>query len=265
MRNELTHFLKQRDVTKLDVEQFIAQTAWVQMPVVDRLQALAHRVEQAMSAHPPDEQFLALRRIYTRALAEAPHDPWLWHAWGSKAAARALQSARLGTSRWMWTEVEEALERAMRLAPGHPDLAFAYAKVLYDNPSRSATDALPWFRQVLGFAPDHQSARLFVGHCLQQLGRWQEAADTYEALLAESSDGPAPLPVHANWAHCLQQLGQSQRAQAAFSQIFDVLETLPPERCVEALESLDSMDAFPPQLVERWQGMLTTYWRSSML
>jgi tetratricopeptide (TPR) repeat protein len=268
MRQVLLQFIQRRIVSglePLDLDAFLAETEWLRMPVVERLRVLAHVIEQRAQSEQPEDQFTALRPLYIRALQDSPHDPWLWHAWGERASALAARTEARSAARWMWGEAERSLERATRLAPGHPDLLFAYAKALYDDPERAARMALPWFERVLAFSPGHRSARLFLGHCLQQLERWEEAIAAYEALLQEPGAGASLISVQANWANCLQQLGQRDRADAAYSEILRTLDQLPPEHCDEALASLESVGAFPPQLVEHWESMVERVWNASVV
>jgi tetratricopeptide (TPR) repeat protein len=268
MRQTLTQFIQRRGIADSgspNLDLYLSETHWLSLPAVERLRVLAHVMEQKVQARPPEEQFATLRPVFVRALTESPHDPWLWHAWGERAAALAVRVEARGPRRWMWREAQQSFERAMRLAPGHADLAFAYAKSLYDDAELGARLALEWFEQVLAFSPTHRSARLFLGHCLQQLGRWEEAAEAYETLLRDSGVGLTMLSVRANWAHCLQQLGRGQQADAAYSEILALLDQLPPERCEEALTSLEDGAAFPPQLVERWEGMVARAWTSAVV
>jgi tetratricopeptide (TPR) repeat protein len=116
----------------------------------------------------------------TRATALAPADPEAWAALGTILLDR-------GKSR----EAIEALTRALAGLPGLPDLLHPLAGALMDQGDFAAAEGR--LREVLAHArvgnyppPKAAMARLDLGYCLQELGRWDEALPNYRMAVEQS-------------------------------------------------------------------------------
>jgi hypothetical protein len=90
--------------------------------------------------------------------------------------------------------------------------------------------ALAWYERALFVDPSHGWASLYRAHCLHDLERWAEAADTYSAVDPSFLVGPrAGRYEHLleSRAFCRWRAGETGRAQAEFEELLDRWERNP--------------------------------------
>lgn len=128
------------------------------------------------------------------------------------AACSNLAQALTETGRYA-----EAAAEYRRLLELQPSAAarntLARALVQYADADPSATacydEAAALLQQAWQAAEDPTAARLALAYCERKRGRWTEAADHYEAVLAFRSDNAA---AHNDLANCYNQLGRITEA-----------------------------------------------------
>src|SRR5262249_55967768 len=157
----------------------------------ERLRRLGIRLESRLSWREEQPRaWLALDRLYAAALQLNPRDAFvhLSRAISTKEHAEGLLHS--GVTRDAWTDSSlrrmmrvayEAASAAMDLMPADVDVLYTMGDLCYVDPDRGPGEALPWYESALEQDPSAGWALLYRAHCLQDLGRWREAADAYDA------------------------------------------------------------------------------------
>jgi tetratricopeptide (TPR) repeat protein len=116
----------------------------------------------------------------TRATALAPADPEAWAALGTILLDRGKSPAAAA-----------ALTRALAALPARPDILHPLACALMDQGEFAAAETR--LREVLAHArvgnyppAEAAMARLDLGCCQQELGRWEEALQNYRSAIEQS-------------------------------------------------------------------------------
>ncbi|KAF1700966.1 tetratricopeptide repeat protein [Pseudoxanthomonas suwonensis] len=190
---------------------------------------------------------------YRIALRASPEDVAAWHDY----AVALLQAGRAG-------EAAGALQEALRIAPGHPDLllamaqarqragqhagalesAIAAADAAPDNPLawllRGRLEALAGagaaeasLRRAVALEPRLDEAWHYLGEVLQRQGRWDEAAQAYRQAM-RSQPGEV-----MNIGICAEQAGHWEQARQAYRSMCGLY----PERrdCLARLARIEAM------------------------
>jgi tetratricopeptide (TPR) repeat protein len=115
--------------------------------------------------------FEEAEKVLRRGLKVFAGNPETWCALGSVLLMRGDRDG-----------AERAFARALVERPGHPSALFGQACVWRDNAEFArAADA---YQQVLRHVPDWAEARLQLGYCLLELGRWDDALSALRAAVA---------------------------------------------------------------------------------
>ena len=116
------------------------------------------------------------------------------------------------------TAAVHALRRAYTLAPDTPGLRMDLGTALLSLGDESVTGK-PQFNEAIELFASHwrseakpAAARLMLAYALAQFGRWSEAMEHYEGILADPMSLPVELKAHSNAGNCCNQLGRMEDA-----------------------------------------------------
>ncbi len=258
------------DVERIDLRAFLATAAEVtRLAPVEVLRRLAIHLESELgTGEQVLRSWLAVDRVYRTALRIEPRNADVHDSRGITAQTFAASckdldgawsDARAG--RRMLGVAQGAAAMVLELLPDDPCSAYRLGNLSYEDPDRSIPDALTWFERALALDPRHGWSRLFRAHCLQDLGRWAEAAASYDGL------DPAFFVEERAWryevvlearAYCRLEAGDAEAAEAAFDALLTRWESNP--QLAEAAwgRYVGRAAAGPlPSLLPRWQALFS--------
>jgi tetratricopeptide (TPR) repeat protein len=198
-----------------------------------------------------------LRELYRAARARDGADARVPRSWAT-AAIHSHDIVPAAARRDLLTEAARVAGEAIALDPGDADLYYALGLALYADEERVVDDAEHAFRRATELDPEHAPARLYLGHCLEDRGRWSEALEQFrgvdEARLGAAFDGAQPWRIgrlREAMATCLLELGRMAEAEHAVELFLDYAERAAPDD----LESPEHLAAraglLPDRLAER--------------
>ena len=157
------------------------------------------------------------------------------------------------------------LARALTETGRHGEAAVEYRRLLELQPSAAARNALAraliqcadadasaahhydeaaaLLQQTWQAADDPAAARLTLAHCHRRRGRWTEAADHYQAVLALRPGNPA---AHNELANCYNQLGRITEAILHYRETYRLAPDFP-EALASVLACLNYDPNCPPE------------------
>ncbi len=177
------------------------------------LVGLRHR-EVFNNSIPVDEGERATEQL-ERAVAL---DPSFAEAWAALSDVRSLLYL-LGRdrSRDNLERIRAAVENALRLAPGLPEVHLAQARVLY-RIDRDYARALEVLRRVESALANRADAAFFFGTVLRRQGRWQESVAAYrEAMRLDPRSDQVPTQLALSYVYLRdypRALEEAERALA---------------------------------------------------
>jgi tetratricopeptide (TPR) repeat protein len=256
-------------VERIDLRAFLATASEVtRLAPVEVLRRLAIHLESelAWTGEQVLRSWLAVDRVYRAALRIEPRDVDVHDSRGITAQAFAAACMNLEGA---WSDAQAgrrilavahgAAAVARELLPDDPYSAHRIGKILYDDPDGAVADALTWFERALALDPLHGWSRLFRAHCLQDVGRWAEAAAAYHALDAaffvEERAWRYEFVLEA-CAHCRLEAGELAAAEAAFDALLMRWESNPHLAREAWGRYIERAAAGPlPSLLPRWQAL----------
>ncbi|WP_109143522.1 tetratricopeptide repeat protein [Bradyrhizobium sp. SUTN9-2] len=161
-------------------------------------------LDQAIAAHRSGNLSEA-ERAYTTILK------------GSRTHAVALHMlGLLHAQRGHFADAEPLLKKAARVDPGNPDVLFNYANVLraLDKPD----DALVWLAKVIALAPNFADAHLNRGAILIARQQVRDAIAEFDRAIAIAPSSAA----FANRGSALQQLGRLEEARDSYARAIEL-------------------------------------------
>lgn len=204
----------------LDLEVYLRDTAHIELPIPRRLRGLAWEFHSW--------SWPALKRIYVRALRDDPDDAWTYALMGADCAHAAAFAHPPSDS--LFDEAYGYFGRARTLSPEDGEMRYMEAYALFFDDRADYGEALVLFDEALVLAKDHEWALLYRAHCLQNLKRWHDAIEAYDAVPRAAFQGPdssrMDLLVEAR-ARCLWQSGNVGEATAEFERILTRYESQP--------------------------------------
>lgn len=139
---------------------------------------------------------------FRRALDQQPDFP-------EAALNRGLALDVLGRREEALRLLREAVEKHPEFAPGHLGLGRLYYS------SGDLQPALAFFRNALALDPSTWEPYHFIGKCLWDLGRREEARDYYLAARKRGGEAPALL---ADLARAYEEAGELERAESVLEE-----------------------------------------------
>lgn len=245
------------DFTGLDLEGYLQRTAGFSLSAVERLRQLAIFLERECSTGYPAKDWAVLRRVYDFGATINPSDHALWWSRGITAThlAEIQSDPRLADPRLaeeLFAEGEAACRKALELAPGNAGILYSLGFNAYLNPRRKVGEAREWFTAALGKEPGHVMARLYLGHCCQDDGEWQEALDVYSGVDQEqlARDWPRwrTVKLREQIAFCCLKCGLRDESILRFQEVLSEYATIESDQLWEL--------AAPDELVEVATGVL---------
>jgi tetratricopeptide (TPR) repeat protein len=183
------------ETERIDLDAFLRETDRIAIDPAERLRLLAVEIESKACG------WGALERVYQRALQRAPNDPWVNASRGISAAfvVHALSLSPDKVAR-LQREAYRSLTRAVDLDPNDAQISYALGHTVSMDDSIEDTaaqeQALEHFDRALAIDPNHAWARLYRAHCLQDLGRWNEAIEAYDRVPRAAFMGPKSWRIH---------------------------------------------------------------------
>jgi tetratricopeptide (TPR) repeat protein len=165
-----------------------------------------------------------VKAIYDAALRHHPDHPDVLTSLAIDAAENA-ERAEGDAAAALWRTAHTAAERALAVAPTDAHGWFVRGRVRYDDPAVPVTDALADLEAAVQLDPTHGEARMFVGHSLRDLHRWDEAAAAFAAVDRAAVVYDA-YRVDELQADCLLRAGRVEEATARFAAALDAMEPL---------------------------------------
>lgn len=215
------HAHRQELKPDLDLEVYLRDTAHIELSIPRRLRGLGWEFHSW--AWP------ALKRIYTRALRDDPNDARTFALMGADCAHAAAIAHPPADS--LFDEAYGYFSRARALAPSDVVVSCMNAYALYRDGRGNRTEvALELYDEALTLEPNDEWALLYRAHCLQNLKRWDDAIEAYDAVPRGMFQGPESglmdLLVEER-ARCLWLSGKVKEAKAEFERILTRYESQP--------------------------------------
>ena len=195
--------------------------------------------------------------LYAEAVRRDPMDPRLRYSWALAAynyADFVPESDRAS----MIHDAARLAEDAVRAAPDDPYAHYVLGLALYDDETRPVADAEREFRRAVELRPGFAAARLYLGHALQDLGRWDEAltemqAVSDEGLMAEfgSLQRWRVAKLREQVAVCLLRLGRIAEAEHATEEFLHIAEQAEPSDLQPPEQLLELASLVPERMAAR--------------
>ncbi len=152
------------------------------------LPGLLRAAQAALAAGRPEDAL----RLSQEAVAIAPEDP----------TAHVVRGIALGAYGDV-SSAEEALRRALELAPGHLEATIALTRVLFST--GRAESGLEMAASLVERSPADPDLWMHFGLLIAETGRYQEAVACFERVVALE---PTSVPGHQNLAAALRDSGR---------------------------------------------------------
>jgi hypothetical protein len=217
------------ELESLDVTSFLRRTATIDLPPEERLRRLAIHVETSLACSVEQPRaWLAHDRLYRAALDLNPGAPGV-HTSRAVSAREHAEGLRLDLSVEAWREsalrrrmmraARQELQEAIALDRDDADALLQLGHHCYFDPDEDKVEAIRWYQESIDREPKLGWALLYRAHCLQDLERWREAADAYDAVPPDSFLGPTSWRYEhllEQRAYCWWRAGETERAICEF-------------------------------------------------
>jgi tetratricopeptide (TPR) repeat protein len=218
------------DITDVDIERYLHDTEAYSTSASERLRQLAIYMSEHGKTGDPADDWAPLRKIYERAHELDPNDPSVLSSWGISATNYAKDADNENDRNSILADAEAAHKKAAALDPRNADIAYALGTTLYADKGRDVSEALQWFQRALELQSDHYMAQMYVGHCLQDMGKWKEALEAYlhvdQDMLAREWPAWRSAKLKAQIALCHLRVGARHAASEAFVKLLNDLEKI---------------------------------------
>ncbi len=190
-----------------DVERFEEGTVDFGAPLGERLRWLAIWAEGMV-------EWSVLETLYSHAQGSDEACADILHSWGLAALHEAWRADSEDDRRELISKAREVIGQGIELDPGDSGLYCLMGRVLCHDRSMPKEEAIDRFREALSIDPDSFLARMFLAHCLQDLGCWEEALDEFRKIDPDTAkddyEDPTSvlLKLEEHMGHCLTKLGR---------------------------------------------------------
>lgn len=190
--------------------------------------------------------------MYRRAADLCPGDASVLQSW-AVAATNYADMVSQESRRAVLLEAQRVAREGLEHAPECADLHYTLGLAAYMDDSLPVEDAEHEFRLALQYRPGHTAARLYLAHCLQDVGQWHDALrmlrEMDEAAVVDAF-GTAQqwrvLKIKEQIATCLFRLGRDSDATDATERFVEAAERSGPGE----LEPVDALLSFASRLPE---------------
>jgi len=207
------------EAEKVNLKSFLQDTVHLDLSPQERLRQLAIFLEPELSWS--YRAWLALDRIYTTALSLSPDDQFV-HRSRAISAQESAEYLEDTQAKKIWDIAWRSAYKAQNLAPTDVNVQYTLGSLCYRDTTRSVGEALQYFEAALAEDDNHQWARLYRAHCLQDLGKWLDAYHVYSqvkaAFFTEFRAWRYDLLLEQK-AYCLWQSGDLQGATKEFKKL----------------------------------------------
>jgi tetratricopeptide (TPR) repeat protein len=236
--------------------KFFAATRALEGTCAERLRKLAiwHSKEYPASSI---GDWKTLEILYRHAATLAPEDPRIPHSRGISALQLAQVLDARDDSRQMYCAARRSFEEALRIDPSSADTMYLLGLSCYFENESDTSEAKRWFLRALDAEPGMARARLYLAHCLQDEGAWQEALDEYERVdEVQLSSEIQAWHVNRLWeqmGYCCMKLERIEESIRLFDLVLEKYENADPDNLPEELIGYPSelIDAATSELADK--------------
>ena len=148
----------------------------------------------------------------------------------------------------MYCVAKRSFEEALRIDPSSADTMYLLGLTCYFESENDTSEARQWFLRALDADPAMARARLYLAHCLQDEGKWQEALNEYERVNLKQLSYEMQ-PWHLNrlreqMGYCCMRLGRKEDSIRLFELVLGQYENADPDNLP------DDLIGYPSELID---------------
>lgn len=245
--------LKIEDAERIDLRGFLRDTAEVELPAQRRLAELGFSLMSELPGLPVRRAWAAVSRVYEEALRIEASDALVYCLQGLAAIERAIVEQE-EERRWLLDMGLQVIRQGLTIDAEDAELHYLLGYALYDDGAKQAERALASFEAALLWDSGHRWALLHKAYCLQDLERWERAAEAYEQVPRERFQGLISWRMDLlieQRAWCLLKSGRQRDAREDFERLLTRYEREPRLAEWMTLQYFESALAWFPDLEPR--------------
>lgn len=274
-----TSFLQDADIeiSQAKLDKYLLTTKSIALSNAEKLRRLAIQLENETLS----EGWLGLNRIYQLAVKEDSGDLCVFKSWAI-SLLQLFQYEKVSKSnnkelKSIADEALKAIEDAISLAPNDAECWYIKGLIIYYFPdtSSSRTDSIniseTCFKRTLSLRPEHEMARLYLGHCYTDNKNWNQAINTYELVNQERLFAQNPYmqwrcyKLQEEICYCYAMIGNTEKLISELNVFLKELEKLSDNKAFDLIVNLNelleiyNMEIIPPNLKERVKNQLKRF------